>query len=139
MSILEETKPLESGKKIFFSKSTIIPNTYFSSSCGSSSTVTKLPNNSRKFIILLLSYELNYRPQKMDYYYRSAKKLQQMFHIPGWQLLLPNEKSFSIISLRKKIILSANKFKSDIQKGRIQISHTQAAALNKAYKIFLWE
>lgn len=139
MSILEETQQLVVDKDIFYSKTKIIPNNYFTATQGTSTTGTGLPAAAKEFVILLLSYELNYQPQKLDYYYRTAKRLQQLFQIPGWQLLLPTTKTFSTKTLRKKIILKANQFKSDIQKGTIQISLTQAASLNKAYKNFLWE
>lgn len=139
MSILEEKSLQTNEQEKFLLKNEIITNSFFLGSQTTPIRYFELSERKKEFVILLLSYELNFQPNKLDYYFRTAKRLQFLFQIPGWKLLLPNSKEFTKSEIRKNIIELANEFKSDIHKKKFSISLLQASALNKAYKNFLWE
>ena len=139
MSTLEKSINITEPKEAESTKINKITNEYFIGSFIKNTRYVDLTKTGKKFLILLLSYELNFEVRKLDYYFRIAKRLQNLFHIPGWKLLLPNTKLDTRRSLREKIIESANLFKADISKGKVIISLTQAEFLNKAYKNFLWD
>ena len=72
MSILEEKLYETNKKESTIGTKTIITDSFF---VGSRLIITKysdLPENAKEFIILLLSYELNFEPHKLEYYYRIA-------------------------------------------------------------------
>ena len=139
MSIVQKSININEAKENESTKIDKITNEYFTGSCINNTYYVDLTKTGKRFLILLLSYELNFEIQKLDYYFRIAKRLQNLFHIPGWKLLLPNTNLNNRRSLRGKIIEAANLFKSDISKEKVIISLTQAGLLNKAYNNFLWD
>lgn len=116
-----------------------IQNTYFKGAGSRNTQYLELSILGKKFLLNLVSYELNFTPKKIDYYYLGAKKLQTLFHIPGWILLLPTTNYLTKNHFRTKIIAQANEFNSEMIHEIVRISTFQAHALNKAYKNFLWE
>ena len=119
--------------------STLIKPIYFSGSRNRNTTITELSIVGREFVLLLVSYELNFEIKKLDYYFRVAKKVEQLFHIPGWKLILPDVHGYTKISIRRKILKLAILFKSELDGNLFTISKIQANFLNKAYNSLLWE
>lgn len=103
------------------------------------SPLTELTLAGREFVLLLVSYELNFEIKKLDYYFRVAKKVQHLFYIPGWKLLLPDTKLNTKKLVRRKILDLGIMVKSEIENKNLVISTIQAHFLNKSYSNFLWE
>ena len=116
-----------------------IQNNYFIGKHKKNSLYIELPPQSKKFVLWLVSYSLNFEIQKADYYYRLAKKIQQQFNIPGWLLLIPLSDGFTKDSLKYKIKEQALEFKKELEYKGVKISTIQAHTLNKMYSNFLWE
>ena len=128
------TKTRVVGKEKFQST---IQNTYFKGAGEKNIHYNELTPRGKKFVLWLVSYELNFEPLKIDYYYLPAKKIQTLFHVPGWILLLPNE-LITKKTFRKKILTLAHTFNTELQHNKL-LSRYQAHLLNKAYNNFLWE
>lgn len=118
---------------------TTITNQYFSGQRKRNTFYDELSINGKEFILLLISYELNFEAKKIDYYFRLAKKLQLSFHIPGWLLHLPDPTVYVKKNVRNKIIRLAIIFKNELETEQASISSNQAFFLNNAYKNFIWE
>jgi hypothetical protein len=117
-----------------------IENSFFTGSKNNLTTFNDLTEDAKMFLLILVSYQLNFEPNKLDYYFRKAKKIQNLFKIPGWILILPNVKIGNTKkSLRLSIKDLAINFRLEIQNKTVNISYSQAQALNNAYKNFLWE
>ena len=115
-----------------------VQNDYFFGSGNKNITYRELNLIGKRFILWLISYELNFDYSKIDYYYRMVKMLQILFDLPGWILLLPNAEGIRKELLKKHVIHQANAFNVELIKQNIKLSTMQAHALTSAYKKFLW-
>ncbi len=138
-AIKDETQTIATNEINLSLEPVKVTNQYFSGKRKRNTYYDELTKTGEEYVILLISYELNFEVKKIDYYFRLAKKLQHSFHIPGWKLHLPNPKNFDKKFVRNKIITLAISFKSELDKEQASISVTQAFVLNNAYKNFLWE
>ena len=115
------------------------PVQYFNGYRNRNTSMTELSIAGKEFVLLLVSYELNFEIKKLDYYYRVAKKVQQIFYIPGWKLLLPGIHGYTKRSIKFNILVLALQFKSELDRKLVLISTIQAHFLNKAYNSLLCE
>lgn len=122
----------------FEKKKTYMGNEYFLGSGCKNIKYKELNLTGKRFILWLISYELNFDYAKIDYYFRNAKNLQMLFDLPGWMLLLPNAQGITKDILKKNLINQAIAFKGEQNKQSITLSSLQAHTLNCAYKKFLW-
>ena len=139
LTINEKTKPIIINTIDSGLKPVAITNQYYSGQRKRNTFYDELSKNGQEFILLLISFELNFEPKKIDYYFRSAKKLQNTFHIPGWRLCLPDSNVYLKKIVRNKIIRLSIIFKNELEKEQTSISSIQAFFLNNTYKNFLWE
>lgn len=118
----------------------ILNSSFFNATSNIGCFFDELPKEGKKFILLLLSYQLNFVNKDMlVYYYRAAKNIQLSFKIPGTKLLLPTSDSSRTKLIKTKIISMAESFKIQLELKNILISKYQSQLLEISYNKILWE
>jgi hypothetical protein len=94
----------------------------------------------KRFIILLLSFVLNFTDKyKRPYYFRNAMALKNAFNVPGHLLILPIKWAPSKLFLINEILFYVRSFSYLLQTHSFSISSHQSILLEKIYNAFLWE
>ena len=120
--------------------STLSKASYFPSNNNTFVTIEMLPEKAKLFIIVLVSYQLNMVDKYLlNYYYNSAINLKTSFQIPGYMLILPNDKMRSKNDFKKRIKSLAQSFRAMLELEECSISLHQSKLLELAYTKFLWE
>ena len=102
-AINEELSINVSNDSFLLSQPPRFSNQYFLGYRKRNTSIAELTDIGKEFVILLVSYELNFANKKLDYYFRVAKRVQQLFHIQGWKLLLPDIHGYTKKSARREI------------------------------------
>ena len=140
MSFIDDITSLESvSDTTYVSEIQSIKNEYFRGKPRKNITYLELTPKTKEFILYLVSYSLNFETKKTDYYYRLAKKVQELFQLPGWLLIIPYGDAFTKGHLKLKIKERALDFKKELANNDVIISAIQAHILNKMFRNFLWE
>jgi len=104
------------------------------------SSIYEIPDSGKKFIILLLSFQLNFADKfKKAYYFRNAISIKNSFKVPGHLLLLPSKSSPSKGFIINEILYYVHSFIYLLESKKVLISSYQSNLLEKAYNSFLWE
>ena len=114
---------------------------YFPSYGYENTVFYEIPDSGRKFIVLLLSYQLNFVNQyKKSYYYRNAIALKNSLKVPSSSLLLPKfVPQIGSGYLTNEILFYAQSFAFLLSSHKFTISPYQAKILERAFNSFLWE